>query len=238
MSTERRDSKQSSSSWSMNSVCLSDILTNALHHAHARQEEIATRARAPVIFVGMDAPEIPIDEILYAFKQSDEARICPAADGGYGLLSIPSKANADKVFQGVRWSDPLTALSQIKALTDQNIPVKLGRLMYDIDEPDDIVQLVERLQQLDGKEHADADDEDTKDDVLFRGPPLEQVSTRRTKRMLDEKTSLIRIKTTGSSCPQTREALENLQLWSNLDHRKPKNKNTLMIRTASTDSSD
>ena len=39
----------------------------------------------------------------------------------------------------------MTAISQIKALTDQSIHVSLGQLMHDIDEPEDVEELCKRL---------------------------------------------------------------------------------------------
>ena len=36
------------------------------------------------------------------------------------MLSVPPSADASQTFRGVQWSHSLTAVSQIKALTDQN----------------------------------------------------------------------------------------------------------------------
>ena len=100
-----------------------------------------------VIFVGMDSPELPLDEIQHALYQAvahNTAFLCPAQDGGYGMLCVPPSAPLS-IFQGVQWSHPLTAVSQLKALTDVNIPIILGRLMYDVDEPMDVHLLAKRL---------------------------------------------------------------------------------------------
>jgi len=103
-----------------------------------------------VVFIGMDSPELPLDELVVATAtttaaEGTAATLCPAADGGYGMVSIPACVDARRAFRGVRWSHPLTAASQIKALTDCNVPVKLGQLMYDIDEPEDVLDLCRRL---------------------------------------------------------------------------------------------
>ena len=100
-----------------------------------------------VVFVGMDSPELPLEEISYALYQAvthNTAILCPAQDGGYGMLCVPRSA-PPSIFQGVEWSHPLTAVSQLKALTDANIPIILGRLMYDVDEPKDVHFLARRL---------------------------------------------------------------------------------------------
>ncbi|KAL7433412.1 hypothetical protein ACHAXH_005952 [Discostella pseudostelligera] len=126
-----------------------------------------------VLFLGMDSPELPMEEVVYGLQISSgnkwlrndmpdhkskrdcidntltatfgRAHVCPAVDGGYGLISIPGHAPSSKVFSGVRWSQPLTAVSQLKALTDSNVDVSIGKLMHDVDEPSDVHELVKRL---------------------------------------------------------------------------------------------
>jgi len=131
----------------LNSSDLGHNLTHAL-----KQTRSMVETNRPVIFLGMDAPELPLDEISSALTHPDQALLCPAADGGYGMLSVPFHVNPEKVFlplsAGKRWSSALTAVAQIKALTDANVDVRLGRLMYDIDEPKDIHDLAQRLQSM------------------------------------------------------------------------------------------
>ena len=121
---------------------LSHILQEAL-----RIQRRHTRQDGPVVFLGMDSPEVPLNELVAACFQTgpNEALLCPAADGGYGLLSVPSSANPRSCFANVQWSHPLTALSQMKALTDQGLAVTLGPIMHDIDDGDDMEQLCRRL---------------------------------------------------------------------------------------------
>lgn len=122
----------------LNSSSLGSQLEDALIRTRHLQS-------GPVIFIGMDSPELPIDEIISACRNPEQALLCPSADGGYGLLSVPQSADASKVFADVRWSDSLTAVSQLKALTDAGVPVRIGRLMNDIDTPEDVQDLCERL---------------------------------------------------------------------------------------------
>ena len=180
---------------------LGSLLQHALERARQRQG-------GPVIFLGMDSPQVPVDEIAYALTHPDQARLCPAADGGYGLLSVPAKCPAN-VFDGVRWSDPLTAVSQIKALTDLKITVNLGRLMHDVDEPTDVMDLAERLlrqrrQQEDGGDTAAGVAASTKStssaDVLVRAVNHAPVP--------------------DFPCTWTQEALRDLKLWpAEMTHR-------------------
>lgn len=105
-----------------------------------------------VIFLGMDCPEVPLEELVYIVSNNDDscelshqALLCPAADGGYGLLAIPRSAPIQKIFHGVLWSHPLTALSQLKALSDCRIPTIIGPLMHDMDTIQDVEALCERI---------------------------------------------------------------------------------------------
>jgi len=74
-----------------------------------------------------------------------KAHLCPANDGGYALLSLPPSAPPSRIFSNVRWSHPLTAVSQLKALTDAGVDVSIGRLMHDVDEAEDVRDLAGRL---------------------------------------------------------------------------------------------
>jgi len=133
------------------------------------QESMRSENTKPVVFLGMDAPELPLCEISHALclgnstgKNLGKAYLNPAADGGYGMLCVPPHAPS-KIFSNVRWSQSLTAVSQLKAITDQGIDVIIGSLMSDIDEERDVWALAERLCQrhyfdVDTKEHIPEDD--------------------------------------------------------------------------------
>jgi glycosyltransferase A (GT-A) superfamily protein (DUF2064 family) len=126
-------------------------LTDALVRAREEQPTgAAGRPAGPVVFVGMDSPETPLDEIASVFtheRYQQTALLCPAQDGGYGMLAVPPSAAAEAIFGGIRWSQSLTAVSQLKALTDAGVPVRIGRLMHDVDEPEDVQALVQRLNE-------------------------------------------------------------------------------------------
>ena len=152
------------------SSLLGEILVDALDKTRALLASLSKSSNNSnndaVLFLGMDSPELPLEEIVYGLQLSSgkrwiqhddavingvhngKAHLCPANDGGYGLLSIPKHAPSLQIFSRVRWSHPLTAVSQLKALTDCNVDVSIGTLMYDIDEPNDVHDLVTRLVQL------------------------------------------------------------------------------------------
>jgi hypothetical protein len=168
-----------SSSSNNNSNCkssnLSNVLSNVVRTGWKRHSTMPTT----VILLGMDAPEVPIQELYHLVIHCDPvphctALLCPAYDGGYVLLSIPPPAisasrlvdtngapnnddddderNAqlqqiDTMFQSINpyWSHPFTAMAQIKALSDIGIHTIIGPMVHDIDTPEDVHALIQRL---------------------------------------------------------------------------------------------
>lgn len=130
-----------SSATDLMSSGIGDMLADALERTRALLAN--HHSTGSIVFVGMDSPELPLDEIVNSLLNPAIAYMCPANDGGYGMLTVPPHAPS-RVFENIRWSQSLTAVSQLKALTDLNIAVKLGRLMYDMDECEDVQGLAER----------------------------------------------------------------------------------------------
>lgn len=136
---------KSSTREEMKSSNLGILLMDALDNARKYQRRKGNVGG--VVFLGMDCPEIPIIEILHALKcaENGESLLCPSDDGGYGMLGVPPEVDISRVFSGIRWSNNLTALSQLKALSDCGIPIRIGQVMRDIDEYSDLIDLANRL---------------------------------------------------------------------------------------------
>jgi glycosyltransferase A (GT-A) superfamily protein (DUF2064 family) len=134
---------------------LTDILKFALEQARKHQS-----TSGPVLFFGMDTPILPTREIHAILARTNVASnhpkdasssssssvaafLCPANDGGYGMVSVPCTAPIT-IFDDIPWSTSLTALAQIKAFTDRNIPIVLGPLMFDIDDESDLQYYIQR----------------------------------------------------------------------------------------------
>jgi glycosyltransferase A (GT-A) superfamily protein (DUF2064 family) len=106
---------------------------------------------ASLVFVGADAPELRLQDVRDALSLTNqEALLCPAQDGGYGLLGVAVSSNnrhmLDALFRGVLWSHPLTALSQVRAAQLAGFgPVRMGPIMRDVDVPEDVTNLCQRL---------------------------------------------------------------------------------------------
>jgi len=131
---------------------LADGLTRVrklLEMKSTNNSDETSTSHGSILFLGMDSPELRIGELKFALdlclEDRKRAYMCPAMDGGYGLLCIPYNTPASIFTCGVRWSSSLTALSQAKALTDHRIDVTFGMMMVDIDVPEDVSRLVTRL---------------------------------------------------------------------------------------------
>eukprot|EP00593_Proboscia_inermis_P005565 CAMPEP_0171317084 /NCGR_PEP_ID=MMETSP0816-20121228/77993_1 /TAXON_ID=420281 /ORGANISM="Proboscia inermis, Strain CCAP1064/1" /LENGTH=113 /DNA_ID=CAMNT_0011809927 /DNA_START=80 /DNA_END=417 /DNA_ORIENTATION=+ len=98
----------------------------------------------PLVFIGSDCPHLPMNEIENSICAADSASsyskdviggndnsesvsrnrsmICPAVDGGYVLLSLPSTCPLE-IFDNVEWSTENTCTSQIAALKKAGLEV-------------------------------------------------------------------------------------------------------------------
>jgi hypothetical protein len=109
-----------------------------------------TSCGGAVAFLGMDSPEVNVEELasaLLSAKWNSTTHICPAHDGGYGMICLP-ECVPPTVFEGVIWSNPLTCISQLQALGKCGVrDIRVGQLMYDIDESKDLLAFAQRLCQ-------------------------------------------------------------------------------------------
>jgi glycosyltransferase A (GT-A) superfamily protein (DUF2064 family) len=159
----------SASSSGVRDLQSSDLGTK-LEHALSQAQELLSGSSidkgedAGVVFLGMDSPMLPLEEIVEGLlcieayhggnnkhPNQSVARMCPAQDGGYGMLCVPASCAKKRIFRGVLWSHPLTAVSQCKALTDHGTLVTMGQWMQDIDEPDDVFSLARQLVSFQNK---------------------------------------------------------------------------------------
>ena len=147
-SDERKEASRLAPGWELSPMASRDLkssdLGTALRDEYVR---IRSQSRGAVVFLGSDAPDLPIDYVLdaCACARQGTAAICEALDGGYVLLALPSNAPPE-VFDGVKWSCSETANSQRERLQACGVGVRtlLGR-WSDIDEVTDVHALLERL---------------------------------------------------------------------------------------------
>ena len=149
-SDERKEASRLAPGWELSPMASRDLkssdLGSALKDEYAR---VRSQSRGAVVFLGSDAPDLPIDYVLdaCACARQGTAAICEALDGGYVLLALPSNAPPE-VFAGVKWSCSETANSQRERLQACGVSVRtlLGR-WSDIDEVTDVHALLERLKK-------------------------------------------------------------------------------------------
>mmetsp|Transcript_28013 Transcript_28013/g.66239 ORF Transcript_28013/g.66239 Transcript_28013/m.66239 type:complete len:253 (+) Transcript_28013:54-812(+) len=110
------------------------------------QALVTNGADSPVMFIGTDCVTIPTAILLEAqgAAASGTAYLCPATDGGYVLLALPTAAT-ERVFEGVVWSTSGTCQSQHEAIAREGIAVTYGPTLRDVDEEEDLRALREEL---------------------------------------------------------------------------------------------
>ena len=168
------DDDKDLSAWHLLPMLLAPSKTNddlRSHDLGAKLEDALVRvrelSRSPghgVVFLGMDAPILPLDDIVGGLQRAaananasanmtgvrmvsqPSATLCPARDGGYAMLCVPPTANPSRTFRNMYWSHLWTGMSQAKALTDQGIPVGIGTIVRDIDEASDVEELCHHLE--------------------------------------------------------------------------------------------
>ena len=130
----------------------SDLRSNdlgaKLEDALERVRKIEGGQNHGVVFLGMDAPILPLTDIVGGLERAaiqKEATLCPAMDGGYAMLCVPDIAVPSRTFRNMYWSHPWTGMSQAKAITDQGIKLSIGTVVRDIDEACDVEELCSHL---------------------------------------------------------------------------------------------
>jgi uncharacterized protein len=109
----------------------------------------AAERNGGVVFIGADAPDLPMEEIQRALRHisAGNAYLQRATDGGYVLLGLPRNAPA-AVFENIRWSSKHTADDQLQRLKGCNLNViESGITWCDVDESPDLHGLRIRLEE-------------------------------------------------------------------------------------------
>ena len=88
----------------------------------------------PTVLVGSDIPELTTGHIARAFTALGrvDAVFGPAADGGYWLVGLSTRARRTKPFNGVAWSSPQALADTVRNL-DNGHSVAMLETLSDID---------------------------------------------------------------------------------------------------------
>lgn len=106
-------------------------------------------AEAPsVVIVGSDMPELRQETVRDAFRQLEGGTpvvLGPSADGGYYLIGLRREALAVDLFGGIPWSTDQVAAITRERCEKALFSVGLLPIGHDIDTPEDLDALAERL---------------------------------------------------------------------------------------------
>ncbi len=98
-----------------------------------------TLAASPVkvVLIGSDCPVLSQKDIHDAFLWLDQHDIVifPCEDGGYGLIAM--KQRHAELFSQISWSTQNVMTETLDRARDQNLSVKCGRTIWDVDHIED-----------------------------------------------------------------------------------------------------
>jgi glycosyltransferase A (GT-A) superfamily protein (DUF2064 family) len=111
----------------------------------------AARDHRFVAAVGSDHPDLDLAAVEAAFTALAEPSpaadvvVGPAADGGYYLIALAAAAVDRRLFAGIAWSGPTVLASTLDRCRDLGLAVALLPEASDVDTPEDLRRLAERL---------------------------------------------------------------------------------------------
>jgi rSAM/selenodomain-associated transferase 1 len=111
------------------------------------QNTLAETHAGGCLFLGADAPELTTDQLLWAAREVRRGYciMIPSNDGGYVVIGMPTGGPA--LFDGITWSTAMVAAQTREAATRQGAEMKELPPVADIDHPDDLANLLARLQK-------------------------------------------------------------------------------------------
>jgi rSAM/selenodomain-associated transferase 1 len=117
-------------------TCLGERLLHGFRTLQARgYDEIAV--------LGSDSPHIPAAWIREAFDAlaTDDLVLGPAHDGGYYLLAQHALPEIDDLFTGITMSTPSVCTETVERANRLGRTLRLGRMTFDVDEPENLQTL-------------------------------------------------------------------------------------------------
>jgi rSAM/selenodomain-associated transferase 1 len=107
------------------------------------QSHLAAGSRK-LVLVGADSPDVPVDRIERAFERLSNQQVVlgPATDGGYFLVGLNAWA---PIFDNISWGTDQVLSETIRKLDALKITHAVLEPWADVDRPDDLDELLERL---------------------------------------------------------------------------------------------
>ena len=117
----------------------------------AALDDAFARGYWPVVLLGADVPHVPLQRVRHALDRlalGMEVVIGPAADGGYYLLALGTRA--PELFREVHWGGPGVYQETMTRIRGGNLAVEELAPWFDIDVPEDLEKLRALLAAPDG----------------------------------------------------------------------------------------
>lgn len=113
----------------------------------------AGREAESVMAVGSDHPTLPLEVVHRAFalvedgpgERGADVALGPAEDGGYYLIALRAGAVARRLFQDIDWSTERVLTQTLERCRELGLQVELLPLASDVDTPDDLRRLANRM---------------------------------------------------------------------------------------------
>lgn len=101
-----------------------------------------------VMALGSDHPTLPLSLIHRAFETLEagaDVVLGPAEDGGYYLIALRAGAVHPRLFEGIAWSTDRVLPATLERCRELGLAVELLPEASDVDTPEDLRRLAERL---------------------------------------------------------------------------------------------
>lgn len=122
---------------------------HVIHDGPDREQAFATlfaRGASYVLLCASDAPSAPTEPLLAALERTrDVVLVAPSEDGGQLVLGLPEPT--PRLCRDIPWGTP--AVMETTRLRARELARKLEELpaWYDVDEPSDVMRLLEELRK-------------------------------------------------------------------------------------------
>lgn len=101
----------------------------------------------PILLLGVDSPDVPPDHLkgAAALAASRDVVLGPTEDGGFWCLGLSERVDADALLAGIDWSSGRELDQTAAAAQRLGLSVALAGRWDDVDRPDDLRRLIDRL---------------------------------------------------------------------------------------------
>ena len=114
----------------------------------AAAREISAR-HLRLLFLGVDSPDVPLAHLKKAAELVDRAEVSlsPTDDGGFWSLGLQSHVDAQRLLANIPWSSGGEAMALLRWADSLGHSAVTGLAWDDVDRPDDLRRLIQRLGQ-------------------------------------------------------------------------------------------